>query len=382
MLDKKTHARLTKKVRCALTKFTREHVLTEQGSTHLDGKEIVRAKHSLQRSEVLQKSAKFISEHSSTLIKHFASGHEVNPDRIEPVLQEVGSSSLEARIFRLATLTWSVPVSEGYGRRMRFLIWDAYNDRLIGILAIGDPVFNLKVRDNLIGWDVEARKQRLIGVMDAFVLGALPPYNRLLGGKLVSCLVRSKEVKDAFRRRYAKATSIITQEDKNPKLVLVTTSSSLGRSSVYNRLRLGGEDYFSRIGYTAGYGHFHIPPDLFADMRQLLSNAGHSYADGNRFGNGPNWKFRAIRAALEMVGFDRDFLHHGIKREVFQCKLASNAFEVLRGEQKRPNYSNLLSVAEIGQMALDRWILPRAKSQPDFQNWVKEDLLASLTSGV
>jgi len=30
--------------------------------------------------------------------------------------------------------------------------------------------------------------------MDAYVLGALPPYNTLLRGKLVACLIRSSDV--------------------------------------------------------------------------------------------------------------------------------------------------------------------------------------------
>jgi len=33
--------------------------------------------------------------------------------------------------------------------------------------------------------------KRLVNVMDAYVLGAVPPYNMLLGGKLVASLVRS-----------------------------------------------------------------------------------------------------------------------------------------------------------------------------------------------
>src|SRR5262249_41111946 len=69
------------------------------------------------------------------------------------------------------------------GRRLRYLVWDANNDKLIGIMALGDPVFNLKVRDELIGWDIKDRGKRLVNVLDAYVLGAVPPYNMLLGGQ-------------------------------------------------------------------------------------------------------------------------------------------------------------------------------------------------------
>ena len=53
----------------------------------------------------------------------------------------------EGDLFRAATLLWSVPVSRGYGRRMRYLVMDESNNKLIGLFALGDPVFNLKSRD-------------------------------------------------------------------------------------------------------------------------------------------------------------------------------------------------------------------------------------------
>ena len=93
------------------------------------------------------------------------------------MLQPISSDTWEGDLFRLASLTWSVPVSNGFGRRLRFLVWDNHNGKLIGIIAIGDPVFNLSVRDNLIEWDVKARGERLVNIMDAYVLGALPPYS-------------------------------------------------------------------------------------------------------------------------------------------------------------------------------------------------------------
>jgi hypothetical protein len=63
-----------------------------------------------------------------------------------------------------------VPVSNGFGRRLRYLVWDNHNNKLIGIIAIGDPVFNLSVRDTLIDWDAKARGERLVNLMDAYVL--------------------------------------------------------------------------------------------------------------------------------------------------------------------------------------------------------------------
>ena len=270
------------------------------------GKEVVRGIHSAQRNERLTASQKFVADRLPSLLKYFASGCDVVPASITPKLQLVKSDTWEGDLFRLASLTWSVPVSNGFGRRLRFLVWDEYNGRLIGIIAIGDPVFNLSAPDNLIGWDVKARGERLVNMMDAYVLGAVPPYNALLGGKLVACMVRSRDVYDQFAKAYGKTTGIISQQQKKARLLAVTTSSSLGRSSVYNRLKVGGIEYFTPIGYTGGWGHFHIPDSLFADLRDYLREIGHSYADLHCYGEGPNWRMRSTRAALEALGFKDD----------------------------------------------------------------------------
>jgi hypothetical protein len=115
-------------------------------------------------------------------------------------------------------------------------------------MAIGVPVFNLSVRDKLIGWNAHGRGERLVNIMDAYVLGAIPPYNMLLGGKLVAALIRSRDVYDDFTKAYGSTRGIISKKKKKARLLAVTTSSSLGRSSVYNRVQLDGKKYLKPIG--------------------------------------------------------------------------------------------------------------------------------------
>jgi hypothetical protein len=369
-----------------LKRRLRRH-LTELGFTKGDsgslkppgtGKDAVRMLHAAQRNERLEANRHFLTERSSELIKHFASGSDVEPGRISPVLQQIAGGTWESDLFRLASLTWSVPVSAGFGRRMRYLVWDNHNGKLIGIIAIGDPVFNLSARDNLVKWDASARGERLVNIMDAYVLGALPPYNALLGGKLVACLLRSRDVYDEFSKAYGKTTGIISGNEKKARLLAITTSSSMGRSSLYNRLRLAGHEYFRPIGYTGGWGHFHIPDKLFADLREYLRLLGHSYADHNRFGQGPNWRLRTTRAALVSLGFDGDTLQHGIQRQVFWCELAKNAAKVLRTGKGRPDLSTLLSAEDVAALAVERWVIPRAERMPEFRQWKGESILSLL----
>lgn len=362
-------ARLKKKVREHLQSlgFTKSDAgaLQAPGNT----KEVIRTLHSAQRAERLAANQNFITLKSSKLLKFFASGKDVIPDKISPVLERVSSGTWQGDLFRLAALTWSVPVSNGFGRRLRYLVWDESNGKLMGLIAIGDPVFNLAVRDRLIGWSTEDRSSRLVNVMDAYVLGALPPYNFLLGGKLVACLLRSRELYDDFARVYGNSVGVISQKKKRARLLAITTTSSMGRSSVYNRLKLDGIQYMEPIGYTGGWGHFHIPDSLFIELRDYLRDMDHSYADHHMFGNGPNWRLRTMKAALNALGFRDDMMKHGIQREVFISQLADNATNILQTGRGKPDLTSLLSAKDIAEQAMERWMIPRSIRKTEYRSW-------------
>lgn len=332
-------------------------------------KTALRAMHQKSRSEHLKEERSFIREALPRLKQFFASGVEISPEAISAGLQLVEAGTQEADLFRLASLTWGVRVSAGYGRRLRFLVWDRSHSRLMGLIGLADPVFNLRTRDQAIGWSPRDRKDRLVDVMNAYVLGAIPPYNLLLGGKVVSCLVRTREVRDAFVSKYRESRGIISGRRKHASLALVTTSSSLGPSAVYDRLSLDGVRYFEPVGFTAGWGHFHVPNTLFEDMRSYLRLRHHPYAGGHAFGEGSNWRLRASRATLELIGMDPDILNHGVKREVFLSRIASNADRFLRGETAHLVYRGLLSATEVSRLAVDRWVVNRAATRKDYLAW-------------
>ena len=257
---------------------------------------------------------------------------------------------------------------------MRYVVWDEYNDKIIGLIAIGDPVFNLSARDNLIGWNSRDRSARLVNIMDAYVLGALPPYNFLLGGKLIASLLRTRDIYDDFTNSYGSSTGIISKQEKHARLLAITTSSSMGRSSVYNRIKLNNIQYLRSIGYTGGWGHFHIPDNLFEEFRSYLRSINHPYADLHRFGQGPNWRLRTTRAALTALGLKGDMLRHGVQREVFFCPLASNAIEILQSGEGQPDLSSLLSAKEVSELAIQRWVVPRASRRDEYRHWSPNQL--------
>lgn len=340
-------------------------------------KEHIRRLHSCVRIEKILSEKTFIKENFNKLSVYFADGTSISPGRFKPSIHLVQPNTEFSALFRFATLLWSVPVSQGYGRRLKFIVIDEYNGKLVGLFALGDPVFNLKVRDKWIGWNQQMRSERLYNVMDLFVVGAVPPYSQLLCGKLMAMLATSNEIRKILWHKYRDSETTIRKESKKPHLVLLTTSSALGRSSLYNRITFNGKSLFIKIGETVGWGHFHLSNGSFKLMRDYLSYIEHPINKSHRFGQGPNWKIRAIRTCLELLGLSPDLLMHGIKREVYIVPLAENYKEFLLGQSKRPKFF------EMGKESLidfftQRWFLPRSFRNNDYKRVRAKNILREI----
>ena len=84
------------------------------------------------------------------------------------------------------------------------------------------------------------------------MLGAVPPYSSLLFGKLVALLAASEQVREAFHRKYAGRLSVIRGRPLSSQLVAITTTSAMGRSSIYNRLKFRDRTSVPERGLHSG----------------------------------------------------------------------------------------------------------------------------------
>ena len=346
-------------------------------------KESIRHIHRFHREAAQKRIRRALGKKMDLFLEEIANGDEVDPANISPELVEVRSGTRTGDLFRFASLLWSIPVSQGYGRRLRYLVRDRANGKLVGLFALGDPVFNLRVRDEWIGWNQAERRERLVNLMDAYVVGAVPPYANLLGGKLVASLIASEEVGSKFEKRYGKRAGLISRRRKRARLALVTVTSALGRSSMYNRLRLmpstqshTGQPVveLQKLGETTGYGHFQITDDLFTQLRRVLQEDGHKYADGHQFGDGPNWRIRVARIGLQTLGLSSDeVLKHGIRREVYAMPIATNARAFLSGTDEESTF-DYLTIDQISELARKRWLIPRGQRKPGYKEFRREHL--------
>lgn len=320
-------------------------------------KDVIRASMQIKRQEQIQKNVVWIRDHLDLARQNLATGLEALNSTVQPTI-EVCETQEQFDLFRIFRFYWSSPYSEYVGRRIKLLIRDAYLPKqpLIGIAALGSSIIHIPERDQWIGWDTKTRTRNLIYTMDAYVIGALPPYSYLLGGKLISYMLASNEIRKLFGRKYEGRLTSISKRKAN-RLSCIFTTSLYGKSSQYNRLKYRHQLLYLPIGKTKGYGTLHLTDETFNAMRDLLK--AHNVLVTNRFGDGPIWRIRVIRTAAELLGFDPDFLlRHSFQRNIYAIPLAQNFKEFLNDKQSRLTYYDL-PLGDLVDYWQTRWLAQR-----------------------
>lgn len=266
---------------------------------------------------------------------------------------------------------WSIPISAGYGRRLRYIVQNENDKSIMGIIGLDDPVYALKNRDNFIGWSTEQRKNRLKHVMDAFVLGAIPPYSMVLGGKLIASLVTSPEIRHDFKHKYAGKQSRISGEIFNGKLAAITTASALGKSSIYDRIKIPNGSEFIHTGWTKGSGEFQFATGIYDKLHDLASQSV-KWTKNPLWGKGTRNRRVVIQQALRMLGLPPGFDYHNIKRELFLIPLGSKSIEYLNGRAKYIKYYHATQ-DDISQYMLRRWMIPRSERRKEYLEFKADD---------
>jgi len=335
-------------------------------------KDTIRSLHSTAVAHRVTESAPALRRYEESLLSFIANGSELDLLAIRPSLVEVKSRSPEERLFRYATLHWTIPISSGYGRRLRFLVMDQSNNKLIGVIGLCDPVIALAGRDRWVGWSEGQRFARLRHVMDAFVLGAVPPYSQLLFGKFVALLCASDEVRKAFRRKYQGTKSRIRSKPFDGRMALVTTMSALGRSSLYNRLGVEGRKLFRSVGFSRGTGEFHFSNGLYSSISDYAKRYCEPSYRQAAWGEGFRNRREVIRKCLKKLKLKVAWSYHGIERECFVIPLATNTREFLLGDQENLHWQTA-PADQIFSWFKVRWLLARAERDQSYRSFSRDD---------
>jgi hypothetical protein len=352
--------------------------LDERGNITLPqaDKEFIRKLHQPATNLELKKNQHWIKANFAKYQHFFARGEEIDPLKITPKLIQVPRcESWQNDLWRLVRYTWSLPYSQGYGRRMRYLVVDENNNKLIGIFALQSPPISFSARDRLFTYKPGDIKTALINqTMDIHTLGAVMPYSRLLGGKLIALATASNEVRADYHAKYAHQPTEMKGRELPAELVALTTTSAFGRSSIYNRLRFQNEKIAESLGFTEGYGHFHLQ-ELYPQFKEFLQQE--DVPVGGGFGTGPRRKWQIMREALRRLGFEANLLKHGIQREAFIFPLISNLAAYMNGEDVVAKPRDL----PFAKMALhwrENWLLTRATGVDGWHSWEPSSLIFQL----
>lgn len=339
-------------------------------------KEFFRKVHANAVAFLREKKRKFIEQCDEMFLEKFIiNGTDLDIHNIRPVLSKI-DGKLDNSLFNWIKLHWSIPISAGYGRRLRYVVYDRGNSAIMGIIGLADPVFALGDRDRYIGWTADVRKRNLKHVMDAFVLGAVPPYSYILGGKLVASLLMSPKIRTDFSKQYRGKKSLISGEIFDGKLAAITTASALGKSSVYDRISINGGSKFLHVGWSKGSGEFHFLNDLYQQIYDLALPT-LKWTKNPRWGKGSRNRRVVIQEGLRILNLPANMIYHNIPRELFLFPLGSRTFNFLRNETKQIGYFGITQ-DEIVKYALKRWVIPRSERKLDYLEFKKEQYSISL----
>ena len=301
---------------------------------------------------------------------YFPSCAHIEPELIEPELIPVRSRSLEERLFKIVRGYWSMPYSKGYGRRLRFIVMDRHHEAVMGIIGLQSPSADLACRDDYLGVPKADKLKVVNNTLDAYTIGATPTYAPLLAGKLVAGLLHAPLVQQEYWRIYGnKRTTQLKQRVPQP-LLAITTASAFGRSSIYNKLRNEDRLLAKPLGFTKGFGTFHLE-EHYPRITRWLEQRGRCVPAG--FGNGPKVRWQNIMRALVDLKISRDFLEHGLRREVFIFELITNLQDVCQNH-KLPQPAPF-DAEQWAAFWKSRWCLPRVERNPE---WYEADSLGVL----
>ena len=311
--------------------------------------------HYMSRAQKISDNIQFIEKFAPQAEQFIKDNSEINVKKIKPTLKLVKEGTKEANLFRWWNLIWwSLPYEKPYGRQMRFLVWDEYHSAPIGLIGLQSPILKWNVRDKYLNIAPEMRDILVNQSMSAQRLGALPPYNKLLCGKLVASLMTSNYVRKSFDKKYKNYETLIYKRKLPSDLLFITTTGAYGKSSVYNRLKDQHGKISEFIGFTNGSGSFHIPSNIYEELLLYLKKKG--LKAERSFGNGPSIKMKNISQALGLLGFQKGS-HHGIKRAVYLFRFAKNLDNVIKCG-KQPLWYNR-KVDDITEYWKKRWAIKR-----------------------
>ena len=244
-------------------------------------------------------------------------------------IKSITGSKMPAIWNGLRTFLSTMKNNSNIGRNLNFLIRDKKTKKYLGVTCMSSDFLDLTPRDNHIGWEREAKTQRMINhtCIGSTIVPIQPLGYNLVGGKLLALLCLSKTVEDTWEYQY------------KDKLVGVTTTSLYGKTkeiplSQYDRLK-----YWKKMGWTAGSVSYEpLLPTRKMIQAWLMKNHTYKYFEwyvAKKDTGQPHKRDHRNRShtfTYNQLGIDKKLIKSEHARGIYFGELFDNTREFLREE--------------------------------------------------
>lgn len=229
----------------------------------------------------------------------------------------------------LRTFLSTMKNNSNIGRNLYFIIRDKKTEKYLGVTCMSSDFLDLTPRDEYIGWDREAKTQRMINhtCIGSTIVPIQPLGYNLVGGKLLALLCLSDTVEKTWEKQYG------------DKLVGVTTTSLYGKTkaiplSQYDRL-----DHWKKMGWTAGSVSFETERSTRKLIQQwLMKNHTRKYFEwyiAKKPSGQPHKRDHRNRShtfTYSQLGIEKKLIKSEHARGIYFSELFKNTKEYLREE--------------------------------------------------
>jgi len=227
----------------------------------------------------------------------------------------------------LRTFLSTMKNNSNIGRNLYFIIRDKKTEKYLGVTCMSSDFLDLTPRDEYIGWDREAKTQRMINhtCIGSTIVPIQPLGYNLVGGKLLALLCLSDTVEKTWEKQYG------------DKLVGVTTTSLYGKTktiplSQYDRL-----DHWKKMGWTAGSVSFETERSTRKLIQQwLMKNHTRKYFEwyiAKKPSGQPHKRDHRNRShtfTYSQLGIDKKLIKSEHARGIYFSELFKNTKEYLK----------------------------------------------------
>lgn len=375
---------------------------------YISQKEFIKRTFQQRRLEQIRLHKKRLMKCIETIRKYTISGEQIDPAKIRLEIRLImnddnsnsnGSSStsnitttatdeLEELYFFWNIAWWSTPYERSCGRRIRLLLWDVTHNAPFGLVNLQSPPLRLAALNRYLGLSERNGDSKMVTYwlnqsMYAQRIGALPPYNELLGSKMVALTLSAKEIREIYESKYGHNNKKKIIDDNHTttaataipsRLLFITTTGIYGKSSVYERvkIKLRGRCWHvcKFLGYTSGYGTYHIPEELYRRAKELLALHNIDNRTGLQYGS--SRKLRLLDRASKLLGLP-DITYHGIKHGVYIFEHITNLHKVIHSNEE-PHFTDF-TFNELERYWKLRWCISRSERNSRWLRINSEDIV-------